>query len=40
MKIASEVDHLVILPKLTQNIFQFQNELNYNWQVSKIKIHI
>ena len=28
MKIASEIDHFVILPKLTQNSFQLQNEQN------------
>ena len=28
MKIASEIDHFLILPKLTQNLFQFQNEQN------------
>ena len=31
-KFASEIDHFVILPKLTQNFFQFQNEQNENEQ--------
>ena len=40
IKVASETDHFVILPKLTQNFFQFQMSKIEIPKISKIKIRI
>ena len=39
MKTASETDYFVILPKLTQNIFQFQKEQIKISKIGTIKSH-
>ena len=38
-KFASEIEHFVILPKLTQNFIHFQKKQSQNRKMSKIKTH-